>query len=336
MSRAGLCSFVVTTAVLAPTLLLHAGRQQVGKLYAGDHGRMTAGKLKVDVTADHLIIDPGKKLHVQLTATAAEHARAKVSLLVYEQRGMGQYRVDLPPVLIDETEVTFDVEKAGASATHEVVFALPEHARGGDGVQGHWFFGHYTVLVVRPDEAAHLHALRRRASDQDISELGEAIDTLEHADASPDESAVARMDVFTRPTTSQVAIHAADRGTVDADIPVEVRVTNPTRRKLPEVSVSLETTPFGEVSDERHPYQGLAADLTTVTPSDGQTVALEPGETRTVVFHVTAKGAGTLGLFAHTECSGEHCYASGDDARIADGVVDAIDIEPKDAALARR
>lgn len=326
MPRAGLLSFLATTAVLAPALVLQAGRQQVNKLYAGDHSLVVINGVSIEVSADHLVVDPGQKLHVTLTGAADARAHAVVAVLVYEQRGMGQYRNELPPRLIDENEVTLDVPKSGAGASRELVFAMPEHTRGGDMNEGEWFFGHYTVFVVTPMEAEQLKKFKRPSNPQDSSELAAALDSLMYSQHDG-EAPVARLDVFTRPTEASVAIKAPEHGSVDDDIPVKVRVTNPTHRKLADISVSLATTPFGETANERYTYRGLDPELVTVTPSDAQSISLAGGETRTVVFHVKAKAAGVLGLFAQTQCSGDDCYSAKDPGRVHDGVIDAIEID---------
>jgi hypothetical protein len=336
MKHIGLVAFTTTVGVLVP-LILHGGRDQVAKLVAPGRSTITVGGASIEVTADRAIVDPGKKVKVELTATAAGHAHPRLAVLVYEQRGMGNYRNELPPRLVDETEVTLDVS-GGKPVTKQVALALPGH-RYSD-MEGKWLYGHYTVLVMPPAEAERLHKIGRKTSSENGGDLDSAVESAGRSaqpddgdDTKPPMPTIARIDVITRAARSPVSIHAAESARVGSDIAVEVRVRNPTSHAIAEVGVDLTATPTLELVSDA--YRGIPADQVKITAPENSTIKLGPHETKTVVFHVAANARGVLGLFASAHClnEGGRCYEN-DGTSVDDSVLEAIDIT--DAQVAKR
>lgn len=338
MNKLGLLAFGVTTCVLVPTTLhlLQAGPQQVAKLTAVDNQTIEIDGAKIEVKVDKGIVDPGGKVHVTLTATADTRTRARVGVIVFESEGTGGGRVELPPDKVGRDEVVLDT-KSEASATKTFAFTLSGNR--GQEMDGHEMFGHYTILVMSPSAIDKLEGLRRKAEAagdpmMNYTPVGnfetayrllgaKSEDDSVEALAKP--GAVARLDINTRPGDSPVSILVADSMKVDDDLAVTVKVKNPTKVAIDQVKVSLTATPSLSAT-----YKGLPEDNVAISIEDGaDMISLAPHETKSVVFHVKANATGVLGLFASTECTGEHCYENGVPA-ISDGALDAVDVLPKD------
>src|SRR5205823_11635407 len=91
-----------------------------------------------------------------------------------------QYRNELPPRLIDETEIKLDVD-GDKPATQELSFSLPGEHRGSD-MEGNWTLGHYTVIVIPRADAKRFHALIRNSSSKNGYELESAFESpAQHA-----------------------------------------------------------------------------------------------------------------------------------------------------------
>lgn len=361
MNKIGVLAFGVTTCVLVPTTLhvLQAGPNQVAKLVAPDMTSIQVGDAKVDVTMDKGLVDAGGKVHVTLTATSDKRDKVALSVLVYEQAGMGEGRTEAPPNRVGRDEVTLDTKDGKASKTF--TFTLPGNRAGT--MDGMATFGHYTVLVMPPKLADELEKRRRHTKDSgsdpqnffsayyDIKSGANVLDVAPGSDvdvdaANPDvpdtslgkSGQIARLDLSTRTAASHIKIIAGDIAHADDDIAVKVRVTNPTKRDFDSVDISLRTQPEALGGT----WAGIAPESVEIVAdagSDGsaadgtQSVALKAHETKDVVFHVKTSETGTLGLYASMACSGDHCYvdnANGNDYRIvedlADSVLDGVDI----------
>jgi hypothetical protein len=338
MNKLGLLAFGVTTCVLVPTTLhlLQAGPQQVAKLTAVDNQTIVIDGAKIEVKVDKGIVDPGQKVHVTLTATADTRTRARVGVLVLESTGTGGGRVELPPDRVGRDEVVLDTRTEG-TATKTFAFTLAGNRA--QEMEGQAQFGHYTILVMKPEAIDKLEKLRRRAEGvqnpmEDYKVIGDfetvyrqlgsqSEDDATQPVATPTE--VARLDINTRPSDSPVSISVADSMKVDDDLAVTVKVKNPTKTAIESVKVSLSPTPSLSAT-----YKGLPEDNVAITIDDGKDViSLGPNETKSVVFHVKANATGVLGLFAQAECTNGDCYSNGVSA-INDGALDAVDVLPKD------
>jgi hypothetical protein len=325
MKRIGLFAFGITTCVLVPTTLhlLQAGPVQVAKLVAPDQKSIQINGAKVDVSVDKAIVEPGGKVRVTLTATADTRAKLPLTVVVYEQEGMGAERTENPPVRVGRDEVTLAVANGKASKT--LAFTLRGNRTADMG--GDHPFGHYTVMVMST-KAADLMDRKLRHSRQD------GFDPTSF-DTSDDEFAklgeIARLDVNTRAVSDHIQIMTGDIATA-GDIAVKVRVTNPTRRGFDAVQLSLAAAP----SDLTGEYHGIPAEQVLVDDNPDATFAMKPHETKDLVFHVHTDATGTLGLFATVACTGDDCWSEGKKesaSRLNDSMLDAIDViaAPSDA-----
>ena len=335
MKHVGLFAFGLTTCVLVPTALhvLQAGPEQVAKLAAPGLGKVTLGKAEISIKADQAIVEPGKKVHVTLTASAEGHEKARVALLVYESQGSGGGRVESPPALVGREEVVLDTQ-----TTPSKTFAFTLSGQRGENMDGIAAFGHYTILAMAPADADRLEKLHRRADrvndpmSDPSGRYGEFMTAFYQAGSQDTEEGShpvlsARIDVNTRPTNSVVSIVAPDHARVGDDIEVAVLVKNTSRTPVAELAVALATQVDGLVGNE---YLGLGPDDASVLGAGEQTVAVGAHETARVIFHVRARGNGVLGLYARTRCDTEACYANNMARSLSDVALDAVDIAPSE------
>jgi hypothetical protein len=333
MRKIGVVAFGVTTCALVPTALqtLQAGPTQTAKLLAADVQTVQVGDAKVDISVDRGLAQGGGKMKVTLTATADKHTKVPVALLVYEQQGVNDSRVEDPPVRVGRDEVTLDV--TGGRASKTVTFTLPETPTAP--IDGE--FGHYTILVMSPKAAASLDAKRRHAHGIDPGENDpNGFWAAFEASLDPDKQenakagAIARLDVYSHTASNHLAIVAGDVARANADIAVKVHVRNPTGRSFPGVAVALATQPenaFGSA------WQGIEADHVDIDHNPDASFALKPHESKDIVFHLRTDQTGTLGLLASVACDTDDCFSDGRDGAtkvLAASVLDAIDILPAD------
>ncbi|HWO19972.1 MAG TPA: hypothetical protein VNO30_14395 [Kofleriaceae bacterium] len=343
MRHVGLLAFGVTSLLLVPVVLheITAGSQQVAKLIAPGSSSLAIGDAKIDAAVDRAITDAGDVVHVTLRATAPKASKVTASVLVLEQLGTYNGRVEQPPDRVLLETLTLDAAPGGGAAKELAVRLPGKH--GLDGLR----LGHYTILVLPPKTAEKLDRLRRGAKREgaapgfdpmaDPSPRHGAFNSLYYdlimPDATEDEDedeggtevaagSAARLDVMTRAASAAVAIRAPETGVVGQELSVVVQVTNPTKQRVEDLAVQLQEPPFSEN------YRGMGfeqIDMDEVTA----TLALGPRETKQVAFKLTPKQAGTLGLYASISCS--ECEY---DERLSDGSLEAIDIAeaPKPAA----
>ncbi len=360
MRHVGLLAFGITTAVLVPAALqrLTAGPTQVAKLVAPGARSLALGGTKIDVALDRAIVDAGDTVHVTLTASQAGDRPVKVAVLVMEAQGSGGGRVDTPPRQVARATVTF---AAGATGVpHALAFKLRGHR--GQEMEGMAQFGRYTILVMAPKAADQLERLRRRAVRvanpmEDAGGRYDAWSTAYYAAGNPDDAAdddsaaagdgsgdgsgsdakvadpdpdpdpdvatvgtlgeAARLEVLTRPANSVVALHVPDTAPVGKPFTVAVTVKNPSKKALTHVGVRLAMPLlYGAL------YRGLSDEQITIAP-ELATLDLGPHQARTALFQVTAKAAGTAGLYASTTCDDSEDWESCQ--VILDGQLDATD-----------
>ena len=353
MRHAGLLAFGITTAVLIPTALqrLTAGPAQVAKLVAPGARSLTLDGATIEVGVDRAIVDPGDTVHVTLTASTAGARPVKVAVLVMESVGSGGGRVETPPRRVAREIVTFAAGATGAQ--RQLAFKLRGHR--GQEMDGLAPFGRYTVLVMAPKAADQLERLRRRAVrvDNPMEDAGggygawstayyaagapeatddsaeppaaDGSDGSDGSDASADAQVAvvgapgeaARLEIMTRPAGSPVALRVPETAPVGQPFTVAVTVTNPGKRPLEHVGVRLAVPPLYGVE-----YRGLSDEQIAIDATLA-TIDLGPHQARTVEFVVTAKVAGTVGLYASTSCDDtadwEACRV------ILDGQLDATD-----------
>ena len=330
MRNVGLLAFGVTSLVLVPAVLheLTAGPQQIAKLVEPGASSLVIGDATIDVSTDRALVDPGAPVHVTLRATAPKAEKVTASVLVLEQLGTYNGRVPQPPNRVMLETVTLDAAPGGGAAK-ELAIKLPGN-RNVDQMQ----LAQYAILVMPPRSAEKLDKLRRGAKREGNAPGFEPMESPSPRHGAYNEfyyrlfnpaddeeertpARAARLDVMTRPRTSAVAIRAPERAVVGEEITVVVQVTNPTKRRIPELSVQLQQPEI-----YRDDYRGL--DFAHVSLStESASLALGPRETKQVEFHLTANQAGTLGLWASISCS--ECEY---DERLNDGNLEAIDITP--------
>jgi hypothetical protein len=329
MRNIGLIAFGITTCALVPTSLhfVQAGPNQVAKLFAPDMTSVSIGGAKIDVTADRALVDAGGKVHVTVSATADKRIKVPLTVLVYEARGTGGGRVEEPPSRIDRQDLTLDVKDGKASQT--LAFGL----RGfrAEYMDGAATYGHYTALVMATKDADRLDRARRKVTvdGMDLHDPDDFFDAYRQAgDNGENQPVVARVEFATRTTSDHLRIVAPDTAISGTDVPVKVRVTNPTKHAFASLSVTLTDNPSDPDGGMNATFVGLGSDDVKI---DEQPVfALGAHETKELVFHVHAKATGTLGLFASVAC-GEHaeeqdCYNR--NGLFADNAIDGIDILP--------
>jgi Transglutaminase family, C-terminal ig like domain len=339
MRQVGLLAFGVTSLLLVPVVVheITAGPQQVAKLIAPGSSSLAIGNARIDATVDRAIADAGDVVRVKLRATAPKVGKVTASVLVLEQLGTYNGRVEQPPDRVLLETLTLDAAPEGGAPKEVAVRLLGKHGL------GELRLGHYTILVLPPKTAAKLDQLRRGARREgaqrgwdpmaspsprhgafDDLYYGLMSDETEAATEAATEDAdgtevgaagrVARLDVMTRSPASAVAIRAPEQGVVGQELSVVVQVTNPTKQRVEDLTVQLQQPPFSEN------YRGMSfeqIDMDEVTA----TLALGPRETQQVTFKLTPKQAGTLGLYASISCS--ECEY---DERLTDGNIEAIDI----------
>jgi hypothetical protein len=328
MRNVGLLAFGVTSLVLVPAVLheLTAGPQQIAKLVEPGSSSLAIGDATIDVSADRAIVDPGDPVHVTLRATAPKAEKVAVGVIVLEQLGTYNGRVPQPPNRVMLETVTLDAAPGGGAAK-ELTVKLPGN-RNAREMQ----LAQYAILVMPPRTAEKLDKLRRSAQREGNAAGFEPMESPSPRHGAYNElyyglfnraddegegapAHAARLDVMTRPRSSAVAIRAPERAMVGEEITVVVQVTNPTKRRVPELTVQLQQPEI-----YKDDYRGL--DFAQVSLStESASLALGPRESKQVEFHLTAKQAGTLGLYASISC-GECEY----DERLNDGNLEAIDI----------
>jgi hypothetical protein len=335
MRKVGLLAFGVTTLLLTPAVLheLTAGPQQIAKLVAPDASSVQIGDATIDVSVDRAITDPGGTVSVKLVATAPKAGKVAVGMLVLEEMGTYNGRVPQPPNRVMLQTYTLDAAPGGGEA-REIAVRLP-----GNRKVGEMQLGRYTVLVMTPKTAEKLDKLRRGAQREGAAPRFDPMESeapkhgqyqslyydlvrdqeerdIDDEEAGPPPEHAARVDVLTRPASSAVAIRAPEQAVVGQELSIVVQVTNPTKRRVSELTVQLQQPDlFGDS------YHGLAFEQVTKA-TESASLALGPHETKQVEFHLTANQPGTLGVWASVAC-GEEC---GYDQRLNDGNLEAIDI----------
>src|SRR5262249_37565756 len=146
--------------------LLQAGPDQIAKLVAPDINSVQLGDAKVDVVTDKSLVPAGGTVHVTVTATADKRTKVPLTVLVYEQAGTGPGRVERPPARVEASELTLDVKNG--KATQTLAFKL--RGRQIFEMGGPYVWGHYTVLVMPPKQAASLEHGRRRVRIPDAAD----------------------------------------------------------------------------------------------------------------------------------------------------------------------
>lgn len=333
MKHAGLFAFGLTTCVLVPTALhvLSAGPAQVAKLVAPPTSEITLNGAQVALSSESAILGVGQKLHVTVTAKAAQHTKVRVALLAYEASGTGGGRIETPPRRIGRGEVTLDVKSGEAKQTF--AFTLPGDAE--LNMNGPDSFTHYRVLAMSPEEADQFDRLRRRADRvADPMENPEKIegfmDTYRSAGLYDDEEGtvvphtVGRLDVMTPAKGQLVKLSVPDRAKVGDDIEVVVTVANKSKKPVTGLTVRLGTASMQGLPGE---YLGLPDESVGIA-DDKQAIDIAPASATKATFHVKASQIGTLGLAAMTGCESEGCY---DVPGLVDSVaLDAIEIGAAD------
>jgi hypothetical protein len=285
-------------------------------------------------------------VHVTLRAAAPTASKVSASVLVLESLGTYNGRVEQPPDRVLLQTVTLDAAPGGGGA-REVAVRLPGRRSVGEDLAGSEMnLGHYTIFVMAPKTAVKLDKLLRGAKREGAaagfdpmegdSPRHEAFNQLyyslrfdepdgEDEEDEEDEAALgaegraARLEVLTRPLGSAVAIRAPERAVVGQEVSVVVQVTNPTKRRIADLTVQLQQPPIHE------DYLGLDFEQVSLA-SESASLALGPRETKQVEFRLTAKQVGTLGLYASISC--DECDY---DARLHDGNLEAIEIAPAPA-----
>jgi hypothetical protein len=337
MRKVGLLAFGVTSLVLVPTMLhsITAGPQQIAKLVAPGESSIELGGAKVQVAVDRPIVDAGDVVHVRLSATAPKAAKVSAAVLVLESLGTYNGRVEQPPERVTLETVALDAAPGGGAAK-ELAVKLPGLRRTSE-----MQLGHYTILVMEPKAAARLDRLRQAARREGAAPGFNPMESAAPKQGAFNEmyyglsgdgggaddeggkaATAARVDVMTRPAKSAVAIRAPEQAAVGQEISVVVQVTNPTKRRIPELTVQLQQPELYQ------DYRGLDFEQVSLA-NESASVALAPRETKQVEFRLTAKQAGILGLYASISC--DECQY---DARLYDGNLEAIEIveAPKAAA----
>jgi hypothetical protein len=334
MRKVGLLAFGVTSLVLVPAVLhsITAGPQQIAKLVAPGESSIAIGDAKIQVSVDRPIVDPGDVVHVKLSAAAPKAEKVSASVLVLESLGTYNGRVEQPPERITLETLALDAAPGGGAAK-ELAVKVPGRRKVGE-----MQLGHYTILVMEPKAAAKLDRLRQGARREGASPRFNAMESAPKHDAFNEmyyglsgsggdeedgaKAMAARVDVMTRPANSAIAIRAPEQAAVGQEISVLVQVTNPTKRRIPELTVQLQQPDL--FSD----YLGLDFEQVSLA-KESESVALAPRETKQVEFRLTAKRAGILGMYASI-----HCDECDYDARLYDGNLEAIEIveAPKAAA----
>ncbi len=337
MRKVGLVAFCITTGVLVPAALhqLTAGPEQVARLIAPGASAITIDGATIAASVDRSIVDAGGQVHVSLTSRAPAGQRVTVDVLVYEATGSNGGRVSNPPDRLARKTVTLD-----GGAAQVVAFTLPGFR--GQEMDGRAAFGDYTIFVMRPALATAFETLRHRAAkvanrmDDDSGRYGDFETAFWQAGRPPEEGAdpaapvlgkpgeIARLQVQTRAGDSPVALKVPDTATVGQPFTVAITVTNPTRKTLAHVNVSL-----GVPQLLQGEYLGLKDDQVAIADST-LTIGLKPRETRVIEFRVTARARGTLGLYAQTTCETDTEWQAC--AAVSDGQLDAIEVAPGDAA----
>ncbi|HEY1811556.1 MAG TPA: hypothetical protein VGG74_04320 [Kofleriaceae bacterium] len=330
MRNIGLLAFGITTCVLVPTSLhfVQAGPNQVAKLFAPDVSSISIGGAKIDVTADRALVDAGGKVHVTISATADTRVKLPLTLLVYEARGTGGGRVDEPPRRVDRDDLALDVKDG--KVTQTLALTLPGFRA--EYMDGSAVFGHYTVLVMATKDADKLDRARRhvKVDGMDASDPDDFNGKYAEAgDAGDGQPAIARLEFATRTTSDKLRIIAPDTAIAGTDIPVKVRVTNPTKHAFAALSLTLSDEPHESDGDMNVSWAGIGSDGAQIDPLPD--FALGAHETKELVVHVHAKATGTLGLFASVGCAENADDNQCDGARgraFDDNALDAIDILP--------
>jgi hypothetical protein len=343
MRNIGLFAFGVTSLLIVPAALhrLTAGPKQVARLVAPGAGSLELGGAKIDVSVDRSVVDPGDKVKITLVASADRAHKVTVGVLVLESMGTYHGRVPEPPIGIEHETLTLEAT-AGGGAARELAVRLP-----GDRKRGQMAFGRYQILVTSPEAADRLDRLRVRArregavpgwdpmesASPNHDKYMEAFYALKHGDEGGDArkrndsdgdaadaaapGKLALLEVNTRPKDSSIAIHAPDQVAVAEPFTVVVTVTNPTRRRVKDLSVKLVEPP-----DLSGDYLGIANATDVAIEAPSEPLELGPHETKAASFRVTARRTGVLGLYAETQCGDECAY----DVRLSDGALEAIDV----------
>lgn len=344
MRHVGLLAFGITTAVLVPAAIRHldAGPQQVARLVAPAASSLELNGAKIEVSADHALVNAGDSVKVKLHGTVPAGKAVTVEVLVLESTSSPESRVANPPRGLERTSVTL----TSAAPDKEVAFKLPGNGR--TEFNGASTFGQYTILVMDPVAMDRLESLRSRAKGTNSMEdttgkyeawssafwrVGKTAQPAEPGEEpSEDEvkeaaamakiigkpGASARLDVQTRPIGARIAIAAPEQAKVDEKFAVTVTVKNPTNKKVESLDVSLSTPAYRLTNDT---YKGIASESVAI---DEESIKIDLGakESKSVTFHVSASVAGTLGLYATSSCEGDEDVCR----KIVDAQVEAVDI----------
>ncbi len=348
MRHAGLIAFGATLAVLVPAarLKLTAGPQQDALLFAPSASSLDIDGAHVEASLDKMIVDPGGAVHLKLVANKP----VTVGIVVLGTTGTEGDRVSNPPLGIAHETVKLTATPEGGASKDVVLKLDGALASGAQDLP----FGNYTIYVMTPKAADKLDRMRRRAHPpvagdneppspglgaSELSTLISSIDAQEAPDNKTDAKlfaagTIARLDAYTRPKNQRITIQAPETARRDEVFTVGVTVTNPSKRKLADLEVSLELPAGGSIKQ----YLGMPQEAVTIA-IDKVKIDLAGHETRRVEFHVTAKTAGVVGLFAHAYCLGDGCT---DHQALTAGAFEATEIvnpaakEPAPTIVARQ
>jgi hypothetical protein len=309
----GLLTFGLTTAILVPAGLsqLHAGKAEVARLVRPGATTFVLDGATINMTTDSVFIDAHGVVHVALTATAPTPRDVKVAVLVEETRGSSGGRVEDPPEMTAQDEITLHATPDGGKP-QTLAYRLAGYL--GETMEGSMQYGHYTILAMAPQQAHKLDRLQRKATP------GGGEFWQLYYDLRNNEADVARIEVNTR--TEDKDFQLEFPRTVHAGEPftVTVRLKN-TGPKVDKLMAILHTPSLGA------DYLGLQPDDVALGDDGGQREVNEPTKTnqvRVFTYQVTALKPGLLGLEARAE---------NENGATLDTALDAIEVLP--AAVAR-
>lgn len=325
MRHLGSIAFFATVGVLGPAALLHldAGPEQRAKLFAPDSRSVTLDGTEVTASLDTAVVDQGGTVKLSLVAAKA----TTVGIVVMGTNGSEGERVPSPPTGVAHETVTLAMGPDG-KAHAEVPLKLK-------GAEASWSpLATYTIYVLKPKAAARLERLRRNArppipTDEGIPDMGpgsEALFSVLWRINSPEPEfdnardaklfdGVARLEVYARPKEGAVTLRVPEHATRGEWFAVDVTVTNPTKKRLEDVTLSLETPQLGDA------YRGIPGDHVETDAGGVEPFDLGPKQTKHLVIRVRAQAEGVVGLHARASC--DECYATDS---LIHGSFDAVEI----------
>lgn len=244
--RLGAVGFVATVALMVPAgwRLIDADREGYAALYRPDVHKISVSGAEVAVAVDQGMVEAGGKVRVTLVATAATPTKVPLAIIVEEQQGAADSRVDEPPLAIARENVTIMASAKGT--TKELTFTLRGDRKAGRDLSGAGGLRQYTILV----EPAGMAGLEKRRAAELAAEYGggyggssyggydEAMWTAYNAEF--EEGRAARMTVMARtPEAYRVTIEKPALVHAGEPFTATVRVKNVSKRTLEEVRVDL-------------------------------------------------------------------------------------------------